>query len=345
MSLRANYFLNLAALATGRQPTRPLLFSYYVTHRCPMNCHYCAVGAANPYCASAPAELSTSEAMRLIAILAKSSETLDITGGEPMLRSDLEALLIHARNNGMHTVLNTKGIGLANRPDLMRTDTLVLSVDSLHPEKLAELYGCHPQLADEVLDALDVAMTMRSEYKTQIVLSTVATPANLGDIAEILALAERYGFGFHVSPQIVEGRANPGLRGNTEYIKLINTAITRKRSGCAVLGTRGYLEGIRDLRPFRCYPLLMPMIGPDGRMAYPCIEKPVAQVSVLEAGSYPEALRAARRMRRKPSPCPPDCHLYCYMALGQLQRRPIAAMREGRHWAAIQTDVTPKAKS
>lgn len=338
MSLRANYFLNYAALALGRQPRRPLLFSYYVTHRCPMNCRYCAEGGANPYRETAPAELNTQEAMRLIGILSQASETLDITGGEPMLRSDLEALLTHARNQGLRTALNTKGIGLANRPDLMRTDVLVLSVDSLHSDKLAALYGCQPELADEVLDALDVAMTLRSEYKTLIVLSTVATPTNLADISEILTLATRYGFGFHVSPQIVGGRVNPELRGNTEYIHLINTALARKREGCAVLGTRGYLEGIRDFRPFRCHPLLMPMIGPDGRLAYPCIARPTARVSLLEAGSYPKALALARRMKTKPAPCDPDCHYYSYMALGELQRHPLTAKREGRHWAAIKTD-------
>lgn len=335
MSFTKNYLLNFASVAVGRQPRRPLLFSYYVTHRCPMHCRYCSDGAGNPFKDNAVTELNTAEAMKLIAILARSCDTLDLTGGEPMLRPDLEALLEHARNCGMRTVLNTKGIGLANRPDLMRAAVLVLSVDSLHPAKLEELYGCGPELAEEVLAAVDVALALRTEYKTQIVLSTVATPTNLGDAAQVLDFAVRHRLGFHISPQIVGVRAHAGLRDNPEYTRLIDAVSARKREGCGVLGTPAYLAGIRDFHPFRCHPLLMPVIRPDGKMVYPCLEKPEAKVSVLDAGSYPEALRAAVRLQGALPACGDCCHIFCHMALSLLQRRPLQALREGRHWKAV----------
>ena len=44
MGFVLNYMRNMASVALGREPTRPLLFSYYVTHRCELNCRYCCDG-------------------------------------------------------------------------------------------------------------------------------------------------------------------------------------------------------------------------------------------------------------------------------------------------------------
>lgn len=335
MGFCANYLLNLAALALGRQPARPLLFSYYVTHRCPLDCRYCSDGEGNPFKATAVPELDTAGAKRLITILARASDTLDLTGGEPMMRPDLEELLDHARRCGLRTVLNTKGIGLPRRPGLMRADVLVLSVDSLRPAKLAELHGCAEDVARQALEALEFALSRRAAAKTQVVLSAVATPGNLEDAAEVLAFASRHGLGFHLSPQIVGVRAHPALRRDPRYARLIGEALERKRAGCGVLGVPDYLEGIRDFRPFRCHPLLMPVIRPDGKMVYPCLERPAVAIDLLEAGSHREALRKARAAHGPLPHCRDCCHIFCHMALSLLQRRPLQALREGRHWAAI----------
>jgi pyrroloquinoline quinone biosynthesis protein E len=109
MNFAAAYLLNLAAVAMGRQPRRPLLFSYYVTHRCPLECRYCSDGEGHPFKESPVDELTTDQARRLIDVLARACDTLDVTGGEPMMRSDLESLLDHARRHGMRTVLNIQG--------------------------------------------------------------------------------------------------------------------------------------------------------------------------------------------------------------------------------------------
>lgn len=338
MSFHTSYLLNLASIARGRQPERPLLFSYYLTHRCPMNCRYCSDGDGNPFKTTAVPELDTEAAKRLITILSKSADTLDVTGGEPMMRPDLEEILDHTRRQGMRSVLNTKGIGLASRPGLMQTNVLVLSIDSLRSEKLAQLHGCTLQMAGQVLEALNFALTTRSRTKTQVVLSAVATPDNLEDIAEVLDFAVGHRLGFHLSPQIEGVRVNPALLASEAYLRLIGAVIKKKRAGDGVLGIREYLEGIRDFQPFRCHPLLMPVIRPDGKLVYPCLERPVTQVSILESGSYREALRRARAEYGPLPQCQDCCHIFCHMALSLLQRRPLQALREGRHWAAIKTD-------
>jgi MoaA/NifB/PqqE/SkfB family radical SAM enzyme len=127
-----NYIRNMASMALGQEPSQPLLFSYYVTHRCELNCRYCCDGDGKRFKEDPIPELSTAEVKRLISILRGATDTLDITGGEPMVLEDLEDILSFARQRGLRTVLNTKGIGIEQRPDLMRfTKVLVLSLDTL----------------------------------------------------------------------------------------------------------------------------------------------------------------------------------------------------------------------
>lgn len=326
MGFHANYLMNLAVVAMGRQPVRPLLFSYYLTHRCPMNCRYCSDGAGNPFKETVVEELGTEAAKNLVTMLSRAADTLDVTGGEPMVRHDLEEILAHARRCGMRTALNTKGIGLASRPELMRTDVLVLSVDALESAKLSELHGGTRTSADQVLEAMEFALKWRCKTKTQVVLSAVATPDNLEGAQEVLEFAVRNRVGFHLSPQIVGVRAHPGLIGNEDYRRLIEAVIEKKKAGGGVLGIETYLMGIRDFSPFRCHPLLMPVIRPDGKLVYPCLERPEAQVNVVESGGYREAIPA----------CGDCCHIFCHMALSLLQRHPLQALNEGRRWMAIQ---------
>ena len=333
MGFVLNYARNLGSLTLGREPVRPLLFSYYVTHRCALNCRYCCDGGGKRFKEDPVSELSTTEAKELISILRRAADTLDITGGEPMLRDDLEDILAHARQVGFRTVLNTKGIGIRERPDLMRfSSVLVLSLDSLNPASIAELIRRPFGIAEAVLDALSSVMSERHKMGTKVVVSAVATPANATDVSAVLRFAVKNGLGFHVSPEIVGTTPNPLLRGNRTYDGLIKEVAAAKRNALGVLGVPQYLKGIRRFGRFRCHPLLMPTIRPDGRMYYPCLESKRAEVSPLETGDYWLALKQARQ-RCGPIPkCRDCCHIFCHMALSCFQRHPLSALAESRHW-------------
>src|SRR5678815_4977463 len=86
--------------STLRRPTTLLA---EITYRCPLHCPYCS----NPVdLARGRAELSTAEWKRALCVL-----QLGISGGEPMVRKDVEELVAHARGIGLYTTLVTSGLG------------------------------------------------------------------------------------------------------------------------------------------------------------------------------------------------------------------------------------------
>lgn len=333
MGFVSNYIANLARLAVRQEPRRPLLFSYYVTHRCSLSCRYCSDGSGTPFKQDAVAELSTQAAKDLITRLRRSCDTLDITGGEPLLREDLEQLLAHAKAQGFRTVLNTKGIGLPQRPEIaLLCDVLVLSVDSLDRATLADIIGAPEHVADSILQSLQWLLEDGQKLVPRAVVSVVAMPRNLAGIRDILRLCVRHSLGFQISPQIVGTSIHPDLRNNEAFGQLMREILQAKSRGANVLGVEPYLRGIADAHPYTCHPLLMPTIRPDGKVNLPCLERPAEQVDLTTLDCYDHALTRPRVALANSRRCRGQCQIFCHMALSLLQRHPLAALRELEAW-------------
>ncbi len=81
-----------------------------LTHDCPLHCLYCS----NPLRLVGPeAELDTSEWQRVVQDAAALGVLqLHLSGGEPLLRCDLESLVAEAADRDVYTNLITSGVGL-----------------------------------------------------------------------------------------------------------------------------------------------------------------------------------------------------------------------------------------
>ncbi|MFZ5512628.1 MAG: radical SAM protein, partial [Pseudomonadota bacterium] len=89
----------------------PLWLVLELTYRCPLKCVWCN----NPldFDAYADKELSTDEWKRVLReARALGSLQLGFSGGEPLLRPDLEELVAEANRLGFYTNLITSGVGL-----------------------------------------------------------------------------------------------------------------------------------------------------------------------------------------------------------------------------------------
>jgi PqqA peptide cyclase len=88
----------------------PLWLNLELTYRCPLHCVYCY----NPLdYAKIDHELDTADWLRVLReARALGAVQLGLSGGEPLLRDDLELIVAEARQLGFYTNLLTSGIGL-----------------------------------------------------------------------------------------------------------------------------------------------------------------------------------------------------------------------------------------
>lgn len=116
------------------------LLAINLTKRCNLACAHCYMDAETMKHGDRN-ELTTAEVCSLLDdIAARSTETMVVlTGGEPMLRGDLEELVAHGAGRGLAMVVGTNGVALTDRrvQSLRAAGAMGagISVDSLDPEK------------------------------------------------------------------------------------------------------------------------------------------------------------------------------------------------------------------
>ncbi|XXT58777.1 pyrroloquinoline quinone biosynthesis protein PqqE [Sorangium sp. So ce590] len=168
---------------------RPYTLIAELTHRCPLRCPYCS----NPMeLSGAAGELSTETWCRVFAEAAELGVMqLHLTGGEPLARRDLEALVRGARGAGLYTNLITSGVPLAReRLAALRAaglDNVQLSVqdaDAERADRIAGYAAFDPKLA--------VAGWVKAEG-LPLTVNVVLHRENIEHVPAIVALAERLG--------------------------------------------------------------------------------------------------------------------------------------------------------
>src|SRR5678810_1321180 len=101
------------AEADSMTSERPTTLLAELTHRCPLHCPYCS----NPLeLIRGEAELATEDWKRVFGQARELGVLqLGLSGGEPLVRKDLEELAAHARSIGLYSTLVTSGLGLTRK--------------------------------------------------------------------------------------------------------------------------------------------------------------------------------------------------------------------------------------
>src|SRR5258708_9372926 len=167
-------------------PPNPLALIAELTHRCPLHCVYCS----NPTELTARAnELSSQIWFRVFReAAALGVMQLDLTGGEPLTRSDLPSLIESARAANLYVNLITSGLPLDER----RLDELVsagldhfqLSFQGAREDSPNEFSGSKAHA--QKLRVLDWLKSRRAPATLTLILHR----NNLDQLEEMLALAE-----------------------------------------------------------------------------------------------------------------------------------------------------------
>src|SRR5439155_1283749 len=185
--------LRRAGLGSRRRPrvstitseSRPTLVAE-LTYRCPLRCAYCS----NPTDWAGHADaLTTDDWLRVFREAeALGVVQLNLTGGEPLLRDDLEPLVEGARRLDLYTNLITSGIPLTRARlaglKALGLDNVQVSIQDVTPTASDRIAGTR---AFE--RKLEVARWVK-ELGFPLTLNVVLHRENLDRVADVIALAE-----------------------------------------------------------------------------------------------------------------------------------------------------------
>ncbi len=168
---------------------RPYTLVAELSYRCPLSCAYCS----NPIDLDRRRdELATSDWKRVLAEAAALGVLqVNLTGGEPLVRDDLEELVAAARASELYVNLITSGIP-ADGERLARLaaaglDSVQLSVQDVDPAGAAWIAG-----RDGLAAKLEMASAARA-LGLPLTLNVVLHRGNIARTAAFVALAEQIG--------------------------------------------------------------------------------------------------------------------------------------------------------
>lgn len=168
----------------------PLWLLAELTYRCPLQCVYCS----NPLdFAAVQEELTTEEWIEVLTqARAMGAVQMGFSGGEPLVRRDLEELVAEARRLGFYTNLITSGLGLDEaRIEALREaglDHIQISLQASDPDVAAAVAGSPKAHAKKLAMARAVKA---AGYP--MVLNVVLHRHNIDRIDEIIALCDELG--------------------------------------------------------------------------------------------------------------------------------------------------------
>ena len=169
--------------------TSPFGLLAELTYRCPLACAYCS----NPLnMADYTDELTTDEWRRVLAE-ARDLGVLQchLSGGEPLLRRDLVALVATAHDLGLYTNLVTSALGFSRaRAEELRAaglDHVQVSIQADEPAVSDRIAGT-PSFRRKI-----EAMALVRELGWPLTVNVVLHRQNIDRVADVLALAEEVG--------------------------------------------------------------------------------------------------------------------------------------------------------
>ena len=291
----------------GTKVVAPYAVTFYVTHKCNLDCSYCTQKEPDVF----SDELPTKQTIHLLKKIRKETDSIVITGGEPTLRPDIEELAMAARFEHKYKslLLITNGTLLDRKPGIFKAVTgLVVSLDALAADPTNAL--SKPAALPKVLENLELAKE-RLGSAGKITISTVIEEWNIGEVERLLDWCGEQGFVFAAQSAQKEKMPNLALLRNPKYHGLVNKIIERRRSGVQPInGTPRTIETLLRFGDFQCYPTMFPRVYPNGDVFYPC--EPLRKVAgnLLRDGSIKKIFARGKKIYGDIPPCQGVCYLF-----------------------------------
>lgn len=170
----------------------PHVVAWNLTKRCNLACAHCYISAGSWQ--TAAAELPTAECLRILDGLLEVNPNpmLILSGGEPLLRDDLEEIAGHAASAGATVVVGTNGTRLTDARIASLKDAgvtgVAVSIDSLRP-------GYHDRFrhgTGALSDTL-AAVDRLTDHELDFVMQTSLTRGNRAELGELVRWGAEHG--------------------------------------------------------------------------------------------------------------------------------------------------------
>jgi len=177
-------------VAASATQTQPLWLLAEVTYRCPLHCAFCY----NPtdYDKHTQNELTTEQWIQALRDARKlGAIQLGISGGEPLLRDDIEEIVVEAKKLGYYSNLITSGVGLTEK-----------RIQAFKEGGLDHIQLSMHDITEEINNFITNTKTFELKKKVAamikghgypMVLNVVIHRYNIGHMKEILEMADALG--------------------------------------------------------------------------------------------------------------------------------------------------------
>jgi radical SAM protein with 4Fe4S-binding SPASM domain len=208
----------------------PILVFAEVTWRCDASCLHCSVAADQQ---SIQNEMTTEEWKQLLDQLAELNVFyITFTGGEPLLREDLDELISYCRKRGIRPEMVTNGSHLTeerieslSKAGLQAIQVDLDSVDAATHDRFRGV----PGLYNTVVKAIPIL----AESSIDLQVSSVVTRLNVNQIADIMEFANELGALRYSFMHLIDtgaAQSHPEIRPSPEeYIAMLRDVYEREQ--------------------------------------------------------------------------------------------------------------------
>lgn len=267
----------------------PLVANYYLTYRCNARCHFCDIWALEP---KQEASFETIQ-HNLTDLRRLGVKYVDFTGGEPLLRKDVDKIFAEAKRQGFATSMTTNTILYPKRAKEMQglVDFLNFSLDGGDAETHDQSRGV--KIFDTLVESVQIAHSL-GEYP---VLNHTVTAQNYDRLSEVAELGQRLNARIWLNPAFTaHSNYNAKKNPTPAMVAAIETAAKKYSNLGYNKAALAFIEaGGNDTNNPRCKAVdAVIAISPNDELLLPCYH--FAQKGIAIAGRLYEMYRQSEEV-------------------------------------------------
>lgn len=297
----------------------PLIVSFLVTYRCNQYCEYCNWSALENH------EISTDEALTIInQVAAAGTYKIGFTGGEALVRKDIDILMKRAKELGLIVSLASNGRAVPDHYEAIDKYVDILHVSLDGPEHIHDKNRSKGSYSAAV-EAIKIAKKMNKK----VVANMVLTKDTISYVPYVVDMAKKMDFDYLFQP-VFEYKVSSkeeklkAMAPSKEILrKTMNYLILEKKKGGPIGNSITLLKHIREMWPNgklkKCYAgSLFTAINPDGEIVPCCFLEDIHKWPNAKSVGFKEAFldKSGRHLVDNCSGCFCNAYLEASLLMG-----------------------------